>query len=98
MEVRFRTTRLRTCYEQHREAEREWGAAVARRYMQRINLLHAVETVEDLSATRALLFHKLKGERRGQYALSLDRRMRLIVTFPAPGVVQVEEVSRHYGD
>lgn len=98
MEVGFRTTRLRTCYEQHREAEREWGAAVARRYVQRVNLLHTVETVQDLSATRALRFHELKGDRRGQYALGLDRRMRLIVTFPAPGVVQVEEVSRHYGD
>ncbi len=98
MEVQFRTGRLRTCYERYREGEREWGPEVARRFIQRINLLYAAETVSDLRTMRALRFHALKGERQGTFALELDRRMRLIVTFPAPGTVGIEEVSTHHGD
>ena len=98
MEVQFRTGRLRTCYEQCREGEREWGAEVARRFIQRINLLYAVDTMSDLRTIRAVRFYALKGERQGTFALRLDRRMRLIVTFPASGAVRIEEVSRHYGD
>jgi plasmid maintenance system killer protein len=97
MEVRSRATRLRTCYERHRGAERNWGAAVARRLIQRINILKAAETVQDFRTMRALRFHALKGG-EGQYALTLDRRPRLIVSFPGPGIVQVEEVSRQHGD
>jgi len=46
---------------------------------------------------KSLRFHKLGGKREGQYGIDLDRRMRLI-TFPSPGIVQVEEVGKHYGD
>ena len=98
MQVRFRTAQLRICYEQHRQGERAWGVEVARRFVGRINLLYAVETVADLYKMKALRFHELKGGRQGEFTLKLDRRMRLIVTFPTPGLVQVEEVSKHYGD
>ncbi len=98
MDVRFRTVRLRTCYEQHQEGVRDWGTKVARRFVQRINLLYAAETENDLRTMKSLRFHKLGGEREGQYGIDLDRRMRLIVTFPSPGIVRVEEVSKHYGD
>ena len=98
MQVRFRTAQLRRCYEQHREGVRAWGVEVARRYVSRINLLYVVETVTDLYKMKALRFHELKGDRQGEFALKLNLRMRLIVTFPAAGVVQVEEVSKHYGD
>lgn len=65
--------------------------------MQRINLLYAAETESDLRTMKSLRFHKLGGKREGQYGIDLDRRMRLI-TFPSPGIVQVEEVGKHYGD
>jgi plasmid maintenance system killer protein len=50
---------------------------------------------------RILRFHPLKADRAGQYAISLARRARLIVTFTdrTMTVVRIEEVSvEHYGD
>ena len=44
--------------------------------------------------------HPLKGKRRGQFAIRLGDRERLIVAFEddAWTIVRVEEVSEHYGD
>ncbi len=91
---------LQRCYEKVNEATRRWGEAVARRYTQRINILHTCESIADLHGMTALRFHALKGERAGQYALRLTDRMRLIVSFSGKDQknVCVEEVSQHYGD
>ena len=100
MQVKFRTRQLQRCYESHAEATRRWGATLARRYVQRINALYAAETVEDLYRIPPLRFHGLKGDRQGQYALSLTDRVRLLVSVAgeAKRIVSVEEVSKHYGD
>jgi len=100
VQVKSRTRQLQRCYESHTAATRRWGATVARRYVQRVNDLHAAETVEDLYRIPPLRFHPLKGGRQGQYALSLTDRVRLIasVAGDAPPIVWVEEVSKHYGD
>ena len=100
MVVRFATSRLERCYREIRFAQREWGEKVGRTYIQRINTLWAVRNGRDLFTLRALDMHPLKGERRGQHAIRLGDRERLIVAFEddAWTIVRVEEVSRHYGD
>ena len=54
----------------------------------------------DLYAIRALRLHPLTGRRKGQLAMTLTGRWRLIVTVgsDAMTVVRVEEVSKHYDD
>jgi len=98
--VRFSTRRLERCYRELRLAKREWSDKVGRAYIQRINTLFAARDGRDLFALRALDMHPLKGERRGQFAIRLGERERLIVGFEddAWTIVRVEEVSRHYGD
>ncbi len=56
--------------------------------------------MRDLFALRALDLHPLKGDRKGQYAIRLGDRERVIVTFADAGltVVRIEEVTQHYGD
>ena len=100
MQVIFRTERLKRCYERIEEATRRWGGPVARRYIQRTGILYAAESAEDLYRMPSLDFHPLKGDRKGQFALTLVGRSRLIVTFPSKDqkMVQVEEVNEHYGD
>ncbi|MBK7977563.1 MAG: type II toxin-antitoxin system RelE/ParE family toxin [Deltaproteobacteria bacterium] len=100
MLVRFATKRLEKCYREVAVARREWGERVARMYVQRINTLHAARDARDLFALRALDCHPLKGERKGQYAIRLGDRERLIVAFADTEltVVRIEEVSRHNGD
>jgi proteic killer suppression protein len=98
--VTFRTARLKRCYEKSEEAQRRWGRAVGRRYVERIGILYAAESVEDLYRMPPLRFHPLTGNWRGKHALTLAGRFRLIVSIPDDDwkAVRVEEVSPHYGD
>ena len=100
MEVEFRTRRLRSCYADSSAGAREWGDKVARRYIERVNILKSAKAVDDLHKIAALLFHSLKGDRQGQYSITLVDRWRVVVTFrdDALTVVRIEEVSAHYGN
>jgi len=98
--VHFATRRLERCYRELRRAQREWGEEAGHTYIRRINALWAARDGRDLFALKALDMHPLKGSRRGQFAIRLGDRDRLIVSFEddAWTIVRVEEVSRHYGN
>lgn len=100
MQVEFRTAKLRDCYADAKKATREWGAKVARRYIERVNILKAAKAADDLYKVVVLRFHSLTGDRKGLYALTLVDRWRMVVSFrdKEMTVVRVEEVSAHYGD
>ena len=100
MQVEFRTHRLRTCYVDSAAGAREWGDKVARRYVERVNVLKAAKTADDLYKVAVLRFHPLKGDRQGQHSITLVDRWRMVVTFrdDALTVVRIEEVSAHYGN
>lgn len=100
MIVEFRSNKLRKCFEIHKEAQKAWGNAIARRYLERINVLMAVKEIEDLKKFPQFRFHALTGDRKGQYALNLDGFYRLIFTLSDETVqiITIEEVSKHYGN
>ena len=100
MDVTFRTNELRERYTTEKKAKRAWGGPVARMYRDRVNVLYAAADHRTLAALAYLRFHPLRGDRQGQYAISLGRDYRLIVTFQNEQftVVRVEEVTDHYGD
>ena len=48
---------------------------------------------------RSLHFHPLKGQRDGQYAISLNERWRLIFTYDSETeTLSIKEVTNHYDD
>ena len=98
MEVHFATNRLKRCYENSTRAFQEWGPDVARRYIQRVETLYAVERFEELYTIRALRLHPLTGDRAGEYAITLIGRWRVIVVSECDHQVHVKEVTNHYGD
>ncbi len=49
MEVRFRTKRLQRCYESQKAAQRQWGTKIARKYVERVNILIASRSTADLA-------------------------------------------------
>jgi len=100
VEVTFRTTKLRKCYEEQAAAQRAWGEAVARAYARRIETLQAGATLQAVAAFRHLRLHPLTGDRKGQYAVTLHDRWRLIFTVHGtpPNRVHIEEVTIHYGN
>ena len=100
MEVTYRTRRLARCYAEHKQAVQKFGAEVGRRYIQRIDLIKAAQSVDDLPRLPGLRFHALSGDRQGQYAVDLTGFYRLILTLHGAKleIVRIEEVSKHYGD
>ena len=71
MEVHFRTKKLQKQYESHKEAEKAYGATVARRYIGRINIIKQTHSLKELMQLPGLRCHELKGDRKGQYAIEL---------------------------
>lgn len=99
LNVTFRKKNLRKRYENSAEAMKVYGDEVGRRYIQRVNILKNSADKAAVMAQRPLRCHPLTGDRKGQYAITLINRWRLIVTFDKGiNVVQIEEVSKHYDD
>lgn len=100
VEIRFRTRKLEKQYTQHKSAEKAYGKAVARKYIQRINIMKHARDIEEIRLLPALKCHSLKGDRQGQWAIKLIGFYRLI--FSLEGVFLeiacIEEVSKHYDD
>ncbi len=98
MEVHFRTRRLERCFERLDLAIREWGPEVGDRYVERVRAIQRARGLEYLYGFRALGLHPLRGDRRGQYALRLTGRMRLIIEQgDDPDTVIVVEVVDYHG-
>jgi len=98
--VEFRTHKLRKQYEDHREAERTYEAAVARKYIERINIIKQSRNIEELRKLPRLDCHPLKGDRKREWAIKLTGFYRLIFTLKGEclEIAHIEEVSKHYGD
>ena len=99
MQVEFATNRLQRCYNAIANGSRSWGPSVARRYIQRIDVLREAENISILYGIRSLRLHRLSGRRRGRFSISLDRRWRIILSYvESENKVRIEEVTNHYGD
>ena len=100
MEVIFRTITLEGCYKTYQKGCRKWGEAVARKYIQRIDLLQEAADMDEVRMLPGLNCHPLKGQQTGQYGITLHGRWRLIFTLQGEKaeIIRVEEVSKHYGD
>lgn len=100
MEVRFRTNKLEERYKKSKLAERAYGKAVARKYIQRVNIIKQIKSIEELRTLPGLRCHQLKGKRQGQWAVKLTGFYRLIFTIEGEilEIVCIEEVSKHYDD
>ena len=99
MRVEFANNRLRRCYHSYSIASRAWGDVIARRYINRIETLRLIERFDDLYPIRSLRLHRLSGQRTGQFAIVLDRRWRLIITYSREdNAIRIEEVTNHCGD
>jgi toxin HigB-1 len=99
LEVRFRTRKLRECYEDVRVAQREFGKDLGTRFIRRVDLINDADDWKAMQNLESLRCHALKGDRLGQWAIKLDGFHRLIVSVETEAIeiVTVEEVSKHYG-
>jgi proteic killer suppression protein len=100
VEISFRTRKLERAYTDHKTGEKAFGREVARRYIQRVNLIKQARDIDELLALPAIRCHVLKGARQGQYAMTLTGFYRLIFSLEGGRleIARIEEVSKHYGD
>jgi proteic killer suppression protein len=100
VQIRFRTTKLQKQYENHREAEKAYGIQVARKYIERINIIKQSHGMDELRRLPGLSCHELKADRHGQWAVNLTMRYRLIFFLEGDEmeIVCIQEVSKHYND
>ena len=100
MKVTFRTRKLEREYCNHAIANKAYGTQVARKYIQRIDIIKYTRNIDELSRLPGLRCHPLKGDRHGQFAVNLTGFYRLIFTLhgDALEIANIEEVSKHYGD
>jgi proteic killer suppression protein len=100
VEVAFGTKKLEKCYLNIAQGARTWGLQVARKYIQRIDILQEASDLAEVERMPGLECHPLKGKRRGQFAVTLHDRWRLAFSLQGQQVkvVRIEEVTKHYGD
>ncbi|MCL1480502.1 MULTISPECIES: type II toxin-antitoxin system RelE/ParE family toxin [unclassified Marinobacter] len=100
MKVEFRKKKLEKCFKHKKQATKEFGDQVARKYIQRIEIIKSVANLDDLKGMPGLRCHPLKGKRQGQYAVKLTGFYRLIFTVDGDclNIAMIEEVSKHYDD
>lgn len=67
-----------------------WSGAVGK-----LNLLNRATQVEDLRHPPGNRLEQLKGDRRGEHSIRINRRYRICFTWTSPGPAKVEIVDYH---
>lgn len=100
MEIQFKTKKLEKQYISSNDAIKAYGIQVAKKYINRINILKSAKSFDDLYTIPQLKFHPLTGDRKGEYAISLTGYYRLIITKDGEtfDIAKIEEMSKHYDD
>ena len=98
MEIEFATNRLAAAGVSLSEATRLFGVPIGRKYIQRLAVMRAADKFTELYGHRALRLHPLKGDRAGQYSMTLTGNYRLILERVSEDVARVLDVEDYHGD
>jgi proteic killer suppression protein len=63
--------------------------------MARLNVLNAARSLDDISPLRSIGLHKLTGDRKGQWAMTINGPWRLCFRFENGDAYNVEIVDYH---
>lgn len=98
MEIEFSSNRLDNTSVSLSEASRLFGIPIGRKYIQRLAVLRATDKFTQLYGYKALKLHPLKGNRTGQYSLTLTGNYRLIIEKVQEYKVRIMDVEDYHGD
>jgi toxin HigB-1 len=62
-----------------------------------LSALNVAKTLQDLSPLKSVGLHKLKGDRKGQWAMTVNARWRICFSFTKDDAHDVEIVDYHKG-
>ena len=93
MNVTYKTKHLQKCAEDEKYSKKRLGEALSKSYTRRLNDLFVAETLEDVRHLPGN-YHELTGNRKGQWACSLDKNYRLVFE-PHENPIPTNESGQH---
>jgi proteic killer suppression protein len=79
-------------------SSRIFDVQIGRKYIQRLDILRAGVKFSQLYGIQSLRLHPLKGNRAGQYSITLTGNYRLIVEKAKEDKVLIVDVEDYHGD
>jgi proteic killer suppression protein len=98
VKIEFSSHRLADASVSLVEASRLFGVPIGRKYIQRLAVLRATDKFTQLYGHRALRLHPLKGDRTGQYAITLTGNFRLIMERVEEDRVRIMDLEDYHGN
>ena len=98
MDIEFAAGRLAEASRSLSEATRLFGTPVGRKYIQRLAIIRAVDKFPQLYGHRSLRLHPLRGDRAGQFTMTLTGNYRLIIEPIGEDAVRILGVEDYHGD
>lgn len=78
IDISYRSAQLRKVCEDAEVATKKYGAEMAAKIQNRIDIIRAADSVEMLIRFKLGRCHPLTGDRKGQYAMDLTHPYRLV--------------------
>lgn len=78
VEIEFATSRLRVAGQGEPQAIREFGVAIGRNYIHRLKFIDEASNFGELRSIPPLRLHQLRGNRSGQYVITLTANFRMV--------------------
>ena len=101
MKVFFESEDLANLYEavtDRLKGKQKIPVAVVKQYQRKVNILISVTELKELNNFHSLNFEALKGDRKGQYSIRLNKQYRLLFKLNRNGELEILiiEISKHY--
>lgn len=101
MKVFFESEDLVRLYESdlgHLVGKQKIPTAVVKQYQKKVNILISITELKELKSFRSLNFEALRGNRKGQYSIRLNKQYRLLFRINKNGELEIIiiEISKHY--
>ena len=77
MEIYFDSNSLKTCLEKSKKGRKKFGTETYEKIIMRLQEIRAIKNMTDLFKLPALRLHQLKGQRKGQWAIDVDKNNRI---------------------
>ena len=78
-----------------REGKSKFSGLDTAKAMARLQLLHAAESLDDIPPLKSVSLHSLSGDRKGQWAMTINGPWRLVFRFCDGNAEDVEIVDYH---
>ncbi len=79
----------------HRERPKRFPQNLHRAAFRKLRMLHNARTLQDLRVPPANRLESLKGDRKGQYSIRVNKRFRICFTWRSGDAFDVEIVDYH---